>query len=637
MIRLFAVALLAVSCAPQAPTRARPPATTAAAKTKCTESQTRRQEANQARNEGRFLHAQLLEEHLDPSCVPPLPKEEAPDRARGVSRLEETWRWMGHLGARDALRPGRFSDSKYDLLLDQAARDLIGTSTEPMVLETIPLGCCGAGLTPTGWMLTASNTVARQGEWFERYYLPRPEEDMTLPYTIGPFAERIVVFEQRTVGYQRIAVVFDMLEGVTVARLPLPRTDSGQSHAVGLDDTHFAVRLADLTEMGDKADSGCGLGQETIEIWQAFPAKPVRSFCAPDEQSQILPTVVATPLLPNPEKAAPQAKSQGMSVVPMTLSPEQPQQHNQAEHDISVLSKNLIAVDLGSILSFVDWTNGKVLVAIRRPTGGSGRMDPVLSPSGRYVTFPASFESLGIYEPASGRVRAFRAPSYTTSNVKFSPDERWVATGGSWNLGYLWELESGKLKTTLPSPFPVAPMRHPGNSWTVVGFISEGREVVLSTTYQGDLRSYDVETGRERPLDSSSSLRPNKMAQRADHSVTFWDSEGQASLSVAADGTRQTLPRSEGKWSVEALSSDGDWFLRTSPSGTSEEVVEWVSTDSGRALKSWRAPAERWDYPTISDKYLVGRHGGVRSRHDGEEIWPTRGSQLWGERPALSR
>jgi len=74
--------------------------------------------------------------------------------------------------------------------------------------------------------------------------------------------------------------------------------------------------------------------------------------------------------------------------------------------------------------------------------------------------------------------------------TSYSPDGKWVLTGGTDNAGRLWDLESMRLAATLK-----------GHSGTILGtgFLADGRTGV-TTSRDGSMRFWDVQTGKQTGL-----------------------------------------------------------------------------------------------------------------------------------------
>jgi len=89
---------------------------------------------------------------------------------------------------------------------------------------------------------------------------------------------------------------------------------------------------------------------------------------------------------------------------------------------------------------------------------------------------------VAVFDSESGRVVSeLRGPGGEVRSLSFSPDGRWLATGGADGTGAVWDASSGRLVTTLR-----------GHRGTIVAvrFGSDGRQV-LTAGKDGTARIHD--------------------------------------------------------------------------------------------------------------------------------------------------
>jgi hypothetical protein len=329
-----------------------------------------------------------------------------------------------------------------------------------------------------------------------------------------------------------------------------------------------------------------------VEVWQAWPLLRLARFDAPSEDDLVKVETVETRRLPNQRGEPPRPRRAESPLTPESIMKDvfsgyvdtslRPEDVTRANHDrtplelwaLLNLGHDLLALIWGHGVTLVDWHALSIAGAFVYPEQ-PGTDYLVASPSGRFIAYQTTFHELGLYDRKARQNRVLRAPSSYMHGAAFSPDERWVATGGPFRFGCLWNTISGRLERTLPSPVPFV---------RVVG----------------------------EPMD--------------------FDAAGCLAGEISADGvTKRRLCPGGGPPMWTRGLPDGEAFLQDldEPSDSGAFFTQWVSARDGRVLSQWATDTLE-SYDISSDlRFAVGTGGGsVHALSDGREVWPRRALRL---------
>jgi hypothetical protein len=620
----------------------------------CQQASKLRDQAALYRGTGRVLRARLFEERAHALCsaLPTPAPEGEPQRAR--EQLEDVWSWLARTGPRQALGPDRLSDSRIAASLDEAALGLSRDKKHELIVEPVFADFDRAGTPMTGWLRTSDTGFGKVGEWFERFVVPKLD-DVVRTKPIGPFADRIVVYTRQGYGQAQVAVVFDVVEGRKVDQVTLP-SEQADLGPLRLDDAHFAVPVVYTTSgcSAEQADT-CGAMRESVDIWQAWPPRRIARFNAPTAKDLNHGERVVTMQLPNQGHGPPKENcKKGCpygGYAPTRIPSERLRASDATDRNASPqlqklidLGHGMLAVDWNGKMSLIDWISQSVLGVFPHVSSAVGGV--TASPSGRFVAYRADNEALGLYDRKTGSNRVLLAPAFGfNGSAVFSPDEHWLAAGGGWGFGYLWNTLTGRLERTLPSPVPFVRVVEDEGILDAVGFIGAGKEVVLSASLGGTLQRYEIPSGRHLPWPASRKecldvLGPTQMAERSDGTVAFLGSNGRqfemgpSGVTAVSDCGRELV-------TIEAIAKDGEVFLqrlnREASAGQPSSLMQSVSSRDGKILGQWGADGLLEPFEISQDgRYWIGNAGPVISLNDSNELWPRRGINRWWAGPTVT-
>ena len=628
------------------------------------------------------MRALLLSERaqaLCPAFGDAAPSPRAIDSSTAVARLDSVLSWIARTDSKLGLTPERLPDPEQARDLEQAALGLTANGArlriEPVVRNFKP-PFPAAQLEP-GWRETGLGSLGRTGEWFERYALPFDNGEIAQTL-LGPLMDRVIVYEKQRLGQDRVTVVYDVIAGQVLAELSPAASDFARP--VRLDRNHFAVPItiaAPRCRRAGASNDDCARATDAVELWQVDPPRQLVSWLPPPPNTVTSPEVVPTPVLSNSKGPRPrdntgadQSNSGGYLVPRLTLDEQRfdfKSSEQKALQRIDALGHGLLALAWESALTVIDWVHGQILGTFPylanyaqeckfcsddsesklslgwfQCLANPGPETAIASSSGRFVAFPAGSAWLGIFDLQTGRLRVVTAPGLSEQGIgRFSPDERWFASGGYFGFGYLWNVASGRLERTLPSPFPWVRSGESTIPTFCDGFVHNGQQVLLGDRCQ-------VATGKclRWPTAPGNSGGGAQHATRADGTEVWVDNGGCVTHEMFASGNvrAHACPDDDyGDRRLYALSSDGEWLLRVNsytkyPSGpnpawSSPDLKgNWqlVSTHGSNLAAEWHGTLDDNFRFSPDGQFLFGDRGLVRSLSDGRVLWSERGFAPWG-------
>ena len=260
-----------------------------------------------------------------------------------------------------------------------------------------------------------------------------------------------------------------------------------------------------------------------------------------------------------------------------------------------------VAVGAGPGVVLLDPHSGRVLRRLgvgARPGGGPAQtMAVAFSPSGQLLaaTTPGG---VTVWPVASGRARTFARDSAQGPSLAFSPNGRWLYTGGFDGLARVYDVATGRLLRTIDP----APSNHGATPWPLVVAAShDGRRLAIAYPTAGGLGLVSVySTGTWRKQFDVMSIADVEIS-----SVGFSPDDTRVAVG-AEDGTA-------GVWSLisreQVVAYDGPTASVNSVSFT-PDGSRVVTASSDGITRVWRATGtETSAVPIFASVDAIALHG----------------------------
>ena len=573
----------------------------------------------------RPLRAELYRERANALCTEQANLAKAEVESDNGQSLEEVYRWLARNDSRLAFSSNRFENEPLAQRLDQAVLAL--SPKQPPVVVPIR----GYDTTPAtivgDWVALTADSLSRKGEWFERY------AELPEGLLCGPFQDRIILLHRNPFS-DRSCVVFDLVKGKILLDLPMPAAspiDFVSPGPVALDATHFALPVVTPSAKQSKYNKPI----PNVEIWQTDGLARVASFTAPRLSDVAAMRVIVSRNVPSavgPAITKPTLSASKPKLVDSTASIrvcgyareelESALDGGPALNAMYLLASELLISEWTGAVTVSRWKDARVMVTL--PSLSVYASSVSLSPNARYLSFRPSPQSVGIFDRSTSKSRVSEAPGFVDLNpALFSPDSRFVATGGSLGYAYLWDVSTGRLVRTLGHSTGGAGASLTGKV-TVLGFVRNGQELIVEND---GLRRFSLRTGEAIDFGiENPKLRPVKYVTRSEGSVAFVDRNGCVPLEVSAQG-KETRQSCSVKGALLAVSEDGELLVRAQVK-TGVASLALVQTRGDGLKGEWPAPTYSYPSPRTSfspdGSFVFSRYGAVMDVATQRELWPLR-------------
>lgn len=627
----ISVLLGVLSCATHVPPATPGPASipTDGASARCREARKFAERAEQLRKNHRALRAELYEERARGSCASLQPRNlEVASSTPSKNALEDVYRWLARKDPMLFLRTERLADEATAMKIEASVRDLEMTLGKKLTVDIKLSTRAYVAPLMQDWVTFGAATLAKEGEWFERFVLP----ECTTNWVVGPFSSSIAICGNELKN-QESYLVIDLNDGKVLATRAVGQRSGSDENSVppiALDEDHFALIAGNGTCTVFGGDEQSNMACEpAVEIWQTSPLKRLKLFYGVQFSETPIPELLGASKPVAQSRSCGQAKrSRDCASIPDDFESRVESAMENELKSITRLGSGLLAISNRVATLLVDWRTLKEQVVLPGT-------DTAISPSDRFVAFKSTDHELGLYDRKSGKARILPAPELTDFwPPQFSRDDRRIVSGGNRGLVYLWTTENGRIERTFEVPIAKV-QAHPAagdkrgvpdadHPVTPVEISPDGKSLFVSEA--SSLHEFQLETGQEIPRAKAWAVR-----WRRDGSAFLLSDLGCVTEELGS-GQRWPLADCPKRRSIWANSHDGEWLLRQWSRKVQDAYyysLELVSTRDNRVAASWPIDddtrASPFAYFTASDSHILVSGGPVIERSGLRVVWPRTG------------